>query len=176
MNKWLKRLNLLHPDMIIMCTYLWLIWFVVVVILVSMCIYLWWSFLCLFFRWAGVYFFFPKGNNVDYLSMYLEVADSASLPYGWSIYAQFSLTVVNQIMNKYSVRKGSPFSLFLTVVTNDLSLNFLFFFCPGNTTVLLICDCPNSLRRGYEDGLDSKRLVHSFLISKWCLTILSAYH
>ncbi|KAK2402505.1 ubiquitin-specific protease [Trifolium repens] len=81
---------------------------------------------------VSVYSFFPKGNNVDYLSMYLEVADSASLPYGWSIYAQFSLTVVNQIMNKYSVRKG-------------------------NTTVLLICDCPNSLRRGYEDGLDSKR-------------------
>ena len=50
---------------------------------------------------------FPKGNNVDYLSMYLDVADSASLPYGWSRYAQFSLAVVNQIHNKYSVRKGT---------------------------------------------------------------------
>ncbi|KAJ8446165.1 hypothetical protein Cgig2_015936 [Carnegiea gigantea] len=50
---------------------------------------------------------FPKGNNVDYLSMYLDVADSASLPYGWSRYAQFSLAVVNQIHNKYSVRKDT---------------------------------------------------------------------
>ncbi|XP_060169981.1 ubiquitin C-terminal hydrolase 13-like isoform X3 [Lycium barbarum] len=48
---------------------------------------------------------FPKGNNVDYLSMYLDVADAASLPYGWSRYAQFSLTIVNQIHNKYSIRK-----------------------------------------------------------------------
>ncbi|KAI4308350.1 hypothetical protein L6164_031433 [Bauhinia variegata] len=50
---------------------------------------------------------FPKGNNVDYLSMYLDVADSASLPYGWSRYAQFSLAVINQIHNKYSVRKDT---------------------------------------------------------------------
>ncbi|XP_004502025.1 ubiquitin C-terminal hydrolase 13-like isoform X2 [Cicer arietinum] len=50
---------------------------------------------------------FPKGNNVDYLSMYLDVADSASLPYGWSRYAQFSLAIVNQIHSKYSVRKDT---------------------------------------------------------------------
>ncbi|KAM0937163.1 putative ubiquitinyl hydrolase 1 [Dioscorea sansibarensis] len=48
---------------------------------------------------------FPKGNNVDHLSMYLDVADSPTLPYGWSRYAQFSLSVVNQIHNKYTVRK-----------------------------------------------------------------------
>ncbi|KAI4347703.1 hypothetical protein L6164_008489 [Bauhinia variegata] len=48
---------------------------------------------------------FPKGNNVDHLSMYLDVADSSALSYGWSRYAQFSLTVVNQIHNKYSTRK-----------------------------------------------------------------------
>ncbi|KAK4275972.1 hypothetical protein QN277_018978 [Acacia crassicarpa] len=50
---------------------------------------------------------FPKGNNVDYLSMYLDVADSTSLPYGWSRYAQFSLAVVNQMHNKFSVRKDT---------------------------------------------------------------------
>ncbi|XP_027333721.1 ubiquitin carboxyl-terminal hydrolase 12-like isoform X8 [Abrus precatorius] len=50
---------------------------------------------------------FPKGNNVDFLSMYLDVADSASLPYGWSRYAQFSLAVVNQINSKYTVRKDT---------------------------------------------------------------------
>ncbi|XAR53555.1 Ubiquitinyl hydrolase 1 [Bertholletia excelsa] len=48
---------------------------------------------------------FPKGNNVDHLSMYLDVADSATLPYGWSRYAQFSLAVINQVQNKYTVRK-----------------------------------------------------------------------
>ncbi|TXG58062.1 hypothetical protein EZV62_015891 [Acer yangbiense] len=37
---------------------------------------------------------FPKGNNVDHLSMYLDVADSSTLPYGWSRYAQFSLAVI----------------------------------------------------------------------------------
>ncbi|KAJ6720064.1 UBIQUITIN CARBOXYL-TERMINAL HYDROLASE [Salix viminalis] len=48
---------------------------------------------------------FPKGNNVDHLSMYLDVADSTNLPYGWSRYAQFSLTVINQLHQKYSIRK-----------------------------------------------------------------------
>ncbi|KAI3991323.1 hypothetical protein MKX01_034642, partial [Papaver californicum] len=50
---------------------------------------------------------FPKGNNVDHLSMYLDVADSANLPYGWSRYAQFSFAIVNQIHNKYTVRKDT---------------------------------------------------------------------
>lgn len=38
--------------------------------------------------------------------MYLDVADSATLPYGWNRYAQFSLAVVNQINPKYTVKKG----------------------------------------------------------------------
>lgn len=38
--------------------------------------------------------------------MYLDVADSPTLPYGWSRYAQFSLAVVNQIHGKYTLRKG----------------------------------------------------------------------
>ncbi|KAG5237924.1 NtN2 family protein [Salix suchowensis] len=50
---------------------------------------------------------FPKGNNVDHLSMYLDVADSTNLPYGWSRYAQFSLTVINQLHQKYSIRKDT---------------------------------------------------------------------
>lgn len=48
---------------------------------------------------------FPKGNNVDCLSMYLDVAESVSLPYGWCRYAQFSLAVVNQLNPKYTVKK-----------------------------------------------------------------------
>ncbi|XP_044462356.1 ubiquitin C-terminal hydrolase 12-like isoform X3 [Mangifera indica] len=50
---------------------------------------------------------FPKGNNVEHLSMYLDVADATTLPYGWSRYAQFSLAVVNQIHSKYSIRKDT---------------------------------------------------------------------
>ncbi|KAK3000735.1 hypothetical protein RJ639_021934 [Escallonia herrerae] len=50
---------------------------------------------------------FPKGNNVDHLSMYLDVADSSTLPYGWSRYAQFSLAVANQAHNKLTVRKDT---------------------------------------------------------------------
>lgn len=50
---------------------------------------------------------FPKGNNVDHLSMYLDVADSSALPYGWSRYAQFSLSVINQIHSKFTIRKGN---------------------------------------------------------------------
>ncbi|KAB2620930.1 Ubiquitin carboxyl-terminal hydrolase 12, partial [Pyrus ussuriensis x Pyrus communis] len=33
---------------------------------------------------------FPKGNNVDHLSMYLDVADSGNLPYGWKTQHQFN--------------------------------------------------------------------------------------
>ncbi|KAL0418388.1 UNVERIFIED_CONTAM: Ubiquitin carboxyl-terminal hydrolase 13 [Sesamum radiatum] len=55
--------------------------------------------------WFRRILIFPKGNNADYLSMYLDVGDSATLPYGWSRYAHFSLAVVNQVHSKYSVRK-----------------------------------------------------------------------
>ncbi|KAK8942800.1 Ubiquitin carboxyl-terminal hydrolase 13 [Platanthera zijinensis] len=57
------------------------------------------------YRWRIL--IFPKGNNVDHLSMYLDVADSTTLPYGWSRYAQFSLAVVNQVHSKYTLRKDT---------------------------------------------------------------------
>ncbi|KAK1389757.1 ubiquitin carboxyl-terminal hydrolase 12 [Heracleum sosnowskyi] len=57
------------------------------------------------YRWRVL--IFPKGNNVDHLSMYLDVADSGSLPYGWSRYAQFSLAVINQIQPKFTVKKDT---------------------------------------------------------------------
>ncbi|KAK2634511.1 hypothetical protein Ddye_029303 [Dipteronia dyeriana] len=50
---------------------------------------------------------FPKGNNVDHLSMYLDVADAATLPNGWSRFAQFSLAVINQIHSKFSIKKDT---------------------------------------------------------------------
>lgn len=50
--------------------------------------------------------------------MYLDVADSSTLPYGWSRYAQFSLAVVNQLPDKSHLRKGERFIYFII-------LNFL---------------------------------------------------
>jgi len=48
---------------------------------------------------------FPKGNNVDYLSIYLDVPDSATLPHGCSKYAEFSLAVVNLIDPQLTIKK-----------------------------------------------------------------------
>ncbi|KAK2377726.1 ubiquitin carboxyl-terminal hydrolase [Trifolium repens] len=52
---------------------------------------------------------FPNGNNVDFLSVYLEVADSYSLPYDWSRYAKFSFTVVNQMRYNLSKTKDTQY-------------------------------------------------------------------
>ncbi|XP_031383024.1 ubiquitin carboxyl-terminal hydrolase 12-like isoform X2 [Punica granatum] len=48
---------------------------------------------------------FPKGNNTDFVSIYLDVPDYASLPIGWSRTVDFSLTVVNQNCRDTSIRK-----------------------------------------------------------------------
>ncbi|KAK2632838.1 hypothetical protein EUGRSUZ_L01007 [Eucalyptus grandis] len=45
---------------------------------------------------------FPKGNNVECLSIYLDTADSVRLPYGWSRSAHFRLILVDQNNNDYS--------------------------------------------------------------------------
>ncbi|CAH8384756.1 unnamed protein product [Eruca vesicaria subsp. sativa] len=46
---------------------------------------------------------FPKGNDkANTLSLYLVVADPASLPSGWTRSARFSFTIVNQIPGKVS--------------------------------------------------------------------------
>ena len=50
---------------------------------------------------------FPGGNNVTQLSVYLDVADSATLPQGWSRQAHFTLTVHNQKDPSRSVIKGT---------------------------------------------------------------------
>ncbi|XP_030457820.2 MATH domain and coiled-coil domain-containing protein At3g58410-like [Syzygium oleosum] len=39
---------------------------------------------------------FPKGNNTEHLSIYLDVADSERLPSGWSRNAHFKLILVDQ--------------------------------------------------------------------------------
>ncbi|CAL9184647.1 unnamed protein product [Musa hybrid cultivar] len=48
---------------------------------------------------------FPKGNNVDSLSIYMDAADSASLVFGWTRFAHFGLTVINQIKSNRSITK-----------------------------------------------------------------------
>jgi len=48
---------------------------------------------------------------MDHLSMYFGVADSENLPNGWSIYTQFSMSLVNQINAEDSVTKGTLFSI-----------------------------------------------------------------
>lgn len=50
---------------------------------------------------------FPHGNNVQQLSVYLDVADSVTLPQGWSRQAHFSLTVQNQKDPSKSVVKDA---------------------------------------------------------------------
>ncbi|XP_004294423.1 PREDICTED: uncharacterized protein LOC101295898 [Fragaria vesca subsp. vesca] len=55
------------------------------------------------FKWRVL--MYPKGNNTNHLSVYLEVPDSSDLPIGWSRYAQFSLTMVNQVNHSKSFTK-----------------------------------------------------------------------
>lgn len=46
-----------------------------------------------------------RGNNCDSLSVYLDVADSTTAPYGWRRNAYFCLAVVDQVDNNHSVKK-----------------------------------------------------------------------
>ncbi|KAL7252608.1 hypothetical protein ACSBR1_007221 [Camellia fascicularis] len=48
---------------------------------------------------------FPKGNNTNHLSIYLDVPDPAVLPSGWSRYAQFSFALLDQIHSHNTVKK-----------------------------------------------------------------------
>jgi len=50
---------------------------------------------------------FPKGNGCEFLSLYLDVADSDMLPYNWSRSASFTLSVLNQYNPDMSHRKDS---------------------------------------------------------------------
>ncbi|MBA0871554.1 hypothetical protein Goshw_027457, partial [Gossypium schwendimanii] len=67
---------------------------------------------------------FPKGNNVDHLSIYLDVADSATLPYGWTKYAQVGLGVIDQFDREISSTKESV-SFCTELVVDDKALLFL---------------------------------------------------
>ncbi|KAL9832800.1 MATH domain and coiled-coil domain-containing protein [Arabidopsis thaliana] len=58
---------------------------------------------------------YPKGNKFNNsLSLYLVVDDARALPCGWRRYAQFSLTIINQLTDKLSQRGDN--SLFLNFI------------------------------------------------------------
>ncbi|KAK6156222.1 hypothetical protein DH2020_010470 [Rehmannia glutinosa] len=102
---------------------------------------------------------FPKGNNVDYLSMYLDVADSTTLPYGWSRYAQFSLSVVNQIHSKYTLVLMFLLALFVVFVRRASCLS---------VTGVIIMTIPQYLAVRITSH-EAKILFVFFEISLWVL-------
>ncbi|KAF3525991.1 hypothetical protein F2Q69_00049401 [Brassica cretica] len=62
---------------------------------------------------------FPKGNGgVTSLSLYLDVAGSASLPYGWRRRAELCLSVVNQVSEELTEIKVCDFG-FTTMLPLD---------------------------------------------------------
>lgn len=66
---------------------------------------------------------FPKGNKeVEHLAVYLDVAEASSLPSGWSRYANFSFTLVNQLDTKKSTRKGILIQIYVRISGDGLSL------------------------------------------------------
>ncbi|XP_027349368.1 MATH domain and coiled-coil domain-containing protein At3g58270-like [Abrus precatorius] len=54
------------------------------------------------YRWKIV--LYPKGRDVEYLSLYMKVADSLA-PYGWSRFASFRLALINHVDTKKSIVK-----------------------------------------------------------------------
>ncbi|KAL6202415.1 hypothetical protein ACLB2K_026123 [Fragaria x ananassa] len=48
---------------------------------------------------------YPKGNFVDHMSAYLDVAGASELPLGWSRLARFKLTVRNELDRRRSITK-----------------------------------------------------------------------
>jgi len=48
---------------------------------------------------------FPKGNNADHLSLYLDVADASEQPFHWSRYASFTLVVTSQFDPTLNIKK-----------------------------------------------------------------------
>ncbi|XP_010427737.1 PREDICTED: MATH domain and coiled-coil domain-containing protein At3g58280-like [Camelina sativa] len=47
----------------------------------------------------------PKGNDVEYLSLYLDVAGTEFLPDGWRRYVDYRFTLVNHLSEAHTVHK-----------------------------------------------------------------------
>ncbi|PQQ12492.1 hypothetical protein Pyn_09872 [Prunus yedoensis var. nudiflora] len=66
---------------------------------------------------------FPKGSKeVEHSAVYLDVAEASSLPSGWSRYADFSFTLVNQLDTNKSTRKGILIQIHVRISGGGLSL------------------------------------------------------
>ncbi|KAL5568682.1 hypothetical protein UlMin_025257 [Ulmus minor] len=92
----------------------------------------------------------PIGSNVDYLSIFLEVSFSATyLPYGWTRYAKFSISVINQARRASTVKKETEHEFTASDhwgFTKMLSLDQLKTSCFGflvNDSILVEVDIPN---------------------------------
>ncbi|CAL0299481.1 unnamed protein product [Lupinus luteus] len=48
---------------------------------------------------------FPKGNNVDCLSIYLDAGVSANLSDGWTRFAKFKLSLINKVNSNMTKTK-----------------------------------------------------------------------
>lgn len=76
----------------------------------------WLSFICLIkfcnFNFRRI-LIFPKGNNVDYLSIYLDAGgDPSNLPHDWNKYAYFKLALINQVNERMNKIKGIFHTIF----------------------------------------------------------------
>ncbi|ONI21207.1 hypothetical protein PRUPE_2G053300 [Prunus persica] len=66
---------------------------------------------------------YSGGNKeVEHLAVYLDVAEASSLPSGWSRYANFSFTLVNQLDTKKSTRKSILIQIYVRISGDGLSL------------------------------------------------------
>ena len=49
---------------------------------------------------------FPKGNAVEFVSIYLDVAGAETLSVGWTRSVSFTLTLLSDVDPKFNVKKG----------------------------------------------------------------------
>ena len=104
---------------------------------------------------------FPKGNNSEHLSVYLDVADSERLPPGWTRYANFELEVKNRADPQNHFAKDANH----TFCAKESDWGFTQFFALGDLTKpgsgylegdLLEIECRIDLRKLEPLAYDSR--------------------
>ncbi|CAH9096542.1 unnamed protein product, partial [Cuscuta epithymum] len=109
---------------------------------------------------------YPKGDNTDHLSLYLSLANTGSLPSGWSITANYHLALINQKNNNKTIKierkcrkfetgitsRGYP-SLILVSKFHDKSEGYLV----GDTCLIEaeVCVLPDACSASTNNALDS---------------------
>lgn len=64
---------------------------------------------------------FPRGNNADFLSLYLDVLNPQELPYQWSRYASFKLMLRSNVNEKLNIVKGERCIYFVRKILGVVS-------------------------------------------------------